>query len=301
MRPRFFSLLLVLLCSAALAGPPPSHKQLRVFVFGDSLSDNGNLIVYHPEYMGSEMPPPYDPQRFSNGPIWVDHVGTVLKTTVAPEVDGGTNYAASAATISPDNYLTVWPDITGFAEVDRYLEDFGSADPAAIYVVWFGGNDIDPPAEYTEWAFTTLVDMLGRLHAAGARNFLIPNMTDIGEWPLLRDFFPPDYAAALSEMTLLWNERLLELEDLFPDATIRISNVYALKEFIDRFPDLFGFTNTTDPCYHRWTDETVCPNPENYWFWDPSHPTTRAHRVLASLFVLDLWRAGMLKPKDFRH
>ena len=259
------------------------------------------------------MPPPYDPARFSNGPIWVDHVGDVLETTIAPEVEGGTNYAASAATVSPDNYLTLWPDVTGFTEVDRFLEDYGSADPAAIYVVWFGSNDIDPPAEYTEWAFTTLVDMLGPPPCC--RRTQVPDSQPerhrrVAAHP---GILPPEYAEALSEMTLLWNARLQGLAALFPDSTIRISNVHALKEFIDQFPELFGFTNTTDPCYRRWSDETVCENPEDYGSGpespddsrsrgadQPVHPRPLASRDDQTQGLSTLSRKGSTSPGGSR-
>src|SRR6188472_2981783 len=47
----------------------PLHNMV---VFGDSLSDNGNLY----EFMKHQLPqdPPYFAGRFSNGPVWVEHL-----------------------------------------------------------------------------------------------------------------------------------------------------------------------------------------------------------------------------------
>ena len=274
----------------------PPHNPPKIFVFGDSYSDNGNLVVYHPEFMGSELPPPYDLQRFSNGPIWVDYMAKALGTTLLPEVNGGTNYAVGGATISPENRYAYFPDADGFAQVERFLEREGSADPDAIYIVWLGINDLDPPREYVEWIFGTLVDMVGRLHAAGARKFVIPNLTDVGQLPVIQMFFPPEDIEAFSEMTVIWNDLLQGLDEIFPDAQIRISDVYRLKRIIDANPEVFGFTNTTDSCYQIFTDGSVCSNPDQYWFWDHIHPTSRAHKLLSRLFILDMLLAGELAP-----
>ncbi len=220
---------------------------------------------------------------------------------MAPVVQGGTNYSLGGATISPDNYLNVDPYASGFAMVDRFLADKGSADPRAIYIVWLGGNDIDPPDAFTEWNFEQLVTMIRRLHAAGARHFLIPNLVDIGKLPVIIGLGDADYARQLSDMTILFNQLVAGLSARFPDAKIHIANVYRLRTLIDRYPKAFGFINTTQPCFTAIAlggNGVVCPQPDQYWFWDPSHPTTKAHRLLSSLFLLELLKAGELTPGD---
>ena len=46
----------------------------KIVVFGDSLSDNGNLY----EYMKHKLPisPPYFEGRFTNGPVWIENIAT---------------------------------------------------------------------------------------------------------------------------------------------------------------------------------------------------------------------------------
>ena len=65
---RFVSILLL----SFMIGVVSSATVDQVVVFGDSLSDNGNLY----EYMQREMPlsPPYYKGRFSNGPVWIELV-----------------------------------------------------------------------------------------------------------------------------------------------------------------------------------------------------------------------------------
>jgi phospholipase/lecithinase/hemolysin len=277
------------------------HAPKTVYVFGDSLSDTGNSYLRYSSLWPWAFSPPYAVPRLSNGPIWPDYLGVAIGTTISPVVYGGTNYSLVGATISPENYLSFDPYATGFAMVDRFLAGNGSADPRAIYVVWLGGNDIDPPDTFTEWNFEQLAVMVGRLHAAGARNFLIPNVMDIGKLPVIIGLGDPTYAQQLSEMTVLFNQLVAGLPARFPDSKIQIADVYRLRSLIDRYPKVFGFTNTTESCYKAVAlggDGSVCPRPDQYWFWDHAHPTTRGHKLLSSLLVLELLKAGELKASD---
>ena len=54
---------------SGIVAATPLHN---VVVFGDSLSDNGNLY----ELMRHQLPPspPYFEGRFSNGPVWIEHL-----------------------------------------------------------------------------------------------------------------------------------------------------------------------------------------------------------------------------------
>lgn len=280
-------------------GSPRAQKM--VYVFGDSFSDNGNGYVRYASLLPWIFSPPYTVPRYSNGPMWPDYLGNSLGTSIAPVVQGGTNYAIGGATISPDNYLNFEPYASGFAMVERFLAARGTADPRAIYVVWLGGNDIDPPDTFTEWNFEQLVAMVGRLYSAGARRFLVPNLVDVGKLPVIIGLGDPDYARQLSDMTILFNQLVAGLPARFPAARIQIASVYRLRVLIDRYPKAFGFTNTTDPCYTAVAlggDGVVCAHPEKYWFWDPSHPTTRAHKLLSDLFLLELLKAGELNAHD---
>jgi len=50
-------------------------------VFGDSYCDVGNLYL---ATGGAEAAPPYYDGRFSNGPIWLDHVAGFLGVPLKP-------------------------------------------------------------------------------------------------------------------------------------------------------------------------------------------------------------------------
>ena len=88
----------------ALADDPPFSK---VYVFGDSNVDNGNVYIAtsadpNDQYPTTPPSPPYDRGRFSNGPVWVEVMAERLGLP-NPEASlaGGTNYAGGGATTGP--------------------------------------------------------------------------------------------------------------------------------------------------------------------------------------------------------
>ena len=86
---------LAALCAVSLAlVPAPTPAQIPssfsdIVVFGDSLSDNGNLFR-----LTGQPPPPYFKGRFSNGPVWVERLAAPLG------LDGITDFALGGATTS---------------------------------------------------------------------------------------------------------------------------------------------------------------------------------------------------------
>ena len=83
----------------AVAGP-----FREVVVFGDSLSDSGNVFAATEAVLAEAIPvsPPYDEGRFSNGPVWVDILAEKLGLQLHPFLQGGTNFALGGAAIGFD-------------------------------------------------------------------------------------------------------------------------------------------------------------------------------------------------------
>jgi phospholipase/lecithinase/hemolysin len=81
--------------AALLFSPVAAHAYSALYVFGDSLSDAGNV------YLGSggdEPAAPYVNGQFSNGPIWVQDLSTHLGLgAVTPWLGGGNDYAFGGA------------------------------------------------------------------------------------------------------------------------------------------------------------------------------------------------------------
>ena len=285
--------------NAVSSGRGPGYTPRTMVIFGDSMSDTGNGYArFYDVFTGFGFKlytPYYAVPRWSNGLMWPDHLGTAIGWTSKPAVNGGTNYAIAGSTVSPEGIYNARPEMSGYAQVDQYLAAFHRAHPQAVHIVWIGGNDIESPASLTEQAFEQLVTMMGRLHAAGARRFLVPTVDDTGKLPLVISWGDPAYAQQLSDMTVLFNQLLMTLPARLPGADIRIADVYRLKTMIDTYPGLFGFTNTTEGCYKSYADGSICSDPNKHWFWDGSHPTTLGHKWIANLFAFEIAGAGWLK------
>lgn len=94
--------------TSALAAAPFTG----LYVFGDSLSDNGNNLLAFGGATGGPVVPtatwvptfPYDSGVYSNGPVWVNSfaAGLGLAPFAAPSFLGGGDYAAGGAKVGTE-------------------------------------------------------------------------------------------------------------------------------------------------------------------------------------------------------
>ncbi len=250
-----------------------------MYVFGDSLSDSGNIFAATSGTPNWAPLAPYFDGRFSNGPVWVEALADQLSLSALPSVTGGTNYAWGGARAGGG---VGFPPTLG-SQAGIFLGDVGGvADSDALYVVWGGGNDV--LANESANAADDLVATISTLADAGARNFLVPNLPDIGQTPgALGD----GTSALMTQLTLDHNQALAdglaELSLLSPELNIVSFDVYAIFQALLADPGSFGISNVDETC---WTGDlfgngTACANPDEYAFWDDIHPTGYTHAVLA--------------------
>ena len=162
----------------------PTYDNL--YVFGDSYCDVGNLFL---ATGGAEPAAPYYNGRFSNGPLWVDHVAGFLGVPLKPSLLTGTDYAFAGAWVTeavpiPGGSIPSVPQ-----QVRMYLAQHGGkADPNALYVLEGGGNDIlgtttgSPEALAYQIALGIATSEL-LLRQAGARHFVIPDLLNVALLP----------------------------------------------------------------------------------------------------------------------
>jgi outer membrane lipase/esterase len=193
----FRTLFLPLILSLPLLATAGPFSNL--YVFGDSLSDTGNLLG-----TGAPRPfpfaGPYMGDRFSNGPLWVEHLAQGLGLSpqaAAPFIYGGNNYAFAGAQtgIYPappaDQIPGVLAQVGGIWAPTRT----GPTDPNALYVVVAGGNDMRDARSLFGTnsatdiagrqaaavnAITNLANTLGLLATLGAKNILVATLPDLG-------------------------------------------------------------------------------------------------------------------------
>ncbi|MBW4664368.1 MAG: SGNH/GDSL hydrolase family protein [Chroococcus sp. CMT-3BRIN-NPC107] len=242
----------------------------NIYVFGDSLSDTGNLF----RATGGLLPPSrfYSEGRASNDLLWIEYLAEDVGATT-------TNYAFGGATTGNDN--TSIPGLIGLEQqITNFQATNSFADPDALYVVWAGSNDYlgagvtDPsvPVGNLASSIATLADY-------GADNFLVVNLPDLGQLPATNN------SASSSSLTTLTDAHNLsldtELNSLSVSYDINIYDLDANSLFTNAIatPELFGFKNVTNACL---TDPS-CQNPDQYLFWDNLHPTTAAHELIGDL------------------
>jgi phospholipase/lecithinase/hemolysin len=271
-----------------------------LIVFGDSLSDAGDnpsAVTSLYKSLGGNCDPlhpcspfgSYDGGRFSNGPVASEH----LAKNIFPAEVNTTNFKGYAVAGATSGNHNIGNDADPFGilnlpgmqqEVNLYMSNTGGvADPNALYFVWGGSNDYlihDSPVQ----AARNIGNYVNVLAAAGARNFLVPNLPDLGLTPSARMegevSLAHDYSVVFN--TELANQ-LGSLDATLPAINIHRFDTFALLNDVVQNPVNYGLTDVTNPCFTLLG--ITCDNPEARLFWDDFHPTTAAHAILAAGFA----------------
>lgn len=259
---------------------PAAATYSDIYVFGDSLSDSGNIYA---ATLGGVPPPPYFNGRFSNGPTYADNLASMLGFGLAPSLLGGHNYAFGGATAAPGS--SVGPLATDLGtQVNSFRALAGSADANALYVVWAGGNDLRAATPATAGAvigaaLTGVQNAITGLYAEGARNFLVMNMPDLGLTPEATSGGTASAATFLSGLyNNGFNSVINGLRSVLAGEDIDTLDTFSLLNDAVADPGKYGLTNVTDNCLMA---GAAC-TPGSWLFWDGIHPTAAGHRMIAA-------------------
>lgn len=257
------------------AGRVNAYSQL--VVLGDSLTDTGNVFAS----TGSTIPAaPYFNGRVSNGPVWVEQLADNLGLSANPSLTGGTNYAFAGA-VTGDPPGSTPPTLV--EQTGLFLTAAGGmADPDALYVVFGGGNDVRDGA--TANSIDNLSNIIATLAGAGATDFLIPNLPDIGKTP--ESLGTPGLSDTATALSVAFNNDLAsEVSDLRTSLGLTIFefDTFSFLNNIIANPGDFGLTNVDTACYDGQPGiggpGNVCSNPDEYVFYDTFHPTAVTHAL----------------------
>jgi phospholipase/lecithinase/hemolysin len=301
-------------CSAVLTY---AQEYTSIVVFGDSLSDTGNVADLTQAKYGVRIPGPdadYTDGRFTDGTdtvpaahnyfgVWVEQLAASFpsKPVVKASLDGGTDYAYGFATTgSGTGVFTFGPSDSLFVNVDnigQQITDYLATKPRihekTLFIVWGGAIDVlyaTSTADVINAAVNQAVNVQ-RLVDAGATEFIIPNLPPLGAVPRLNG--SPTTSIPATEASALYNQTLsagLALVRRFnPGRHLNLVqlNVFGLFNQIISAPSKYSLVNVTDSSQGNYT-----LNPDTYLFWDDLHPTTRGHNILA------VSAAKLLAPED---
>lgn len=271
----------------------------KLVVFGDSLSDTGNLALI-------DLPSPYFDNRISNGPVLADLLAQSIGSNA--ERSGhllgsstGFNYAVAGGNIVGDDPEDLSSQVTAFLQrVDN------SADTEALYFVFAGGNDLrglrsqaSPMLADVQIAqFIAELDLqMSRLVTAGARAFLVPNVANIGRLPetIERESGAPGLIARAETYSRRYNQALnLMLDKYRANSNISIVefDLFAALEDILNNADQFGFNNIEEGCFDPDGPsielECVLFGFESRPFFDQLHPSSATNQFISVSLIQNL-------------
>jgi phospholipase/lecithinase/hemolysin len=301
---------LAAIVSFGAAAAPPSYKIMHVF--GDSLADSGN--VFHLTRTAQiRVPPPnlYFQGRFSNGPTAPEVLWSLLnpgsKTVLKPvlpsvkltQVDS-VNFAFGGAgtgeiTLTPGQFFV--PGLKGQVATFVQLAKAKGLAKKALYLIVAGSNDylFSPPGVTPDpmAVVGNIKTSIQRLYAAGARDFMVLNVPNLGKVPLVTVPDTPENqqkAAILSGLAAQHNASLAaaltQLRGQLAGATIRSFDLGPLTQdppldaaLDDVLFDGAGFClfAPAPPCAAGLADFN---QGAGYFFWDALHPTAAMHKLL---------------------
>ncbi len=220
-----------------------------VIVFGDSLSDNGNL--YNFLWHTTPASPPYYEGHFSNGIVWAEQ----LYASLFPSEynTGFKNYAVGGAG-AVLSYKQVLP-YTLKMELESYLYWHAySKKEDTLFTIWIGGNNyLNAPANtdgITDSVVQAINNAIEKLIKAGGNKFLIPNLPDLGKTPYAIE---QNQQGVLTHLVKVHNKKLAatiaELQQKYPEVTFVYFDIYTFfGDTLDHAKD-YGFSIIDEPCY----------------------------------------------------
>ena len=259
---------------ATIYRTPTGYSIKNLYVFGDSLSDVGNIFALT---LGASPPAAagYVGGRFTNGGNYTDYLAASLGVANTASLLGGSNYAFGGAKIDasqlpPLGLLTQYGGMYAPAHL--------VADPNALFIVYGGGNDINSLSVNLNDSLNNLGLIVGGLIQMGATNIVIPNAPDLGRTP---DNINTQDAAAKTARSKAFNAGLATMVAAL-ESTFLIDlltpDVFGFSANILDNPATYGLTNVTDSCLGN----LACmADPSHNFYWDGIHPTTKMYKLMA--------------------
>lgn len=323
MMKRFLVLLFIL-----ISMPVSALTVDKIIVFGDSLSDNGNVYAATWNKVPRE---PYYQGRFTNGLTWVENLADIMKMQLI-------DYAYGGAWAEPYEDSTLYFPYDLSTQVQTYLLQsvFDWSRSQHLFVIWSGANDYLVGRDNVEYATTNTVvhiqKQIETLIESGAKQVAVLNLPNLAETPLAHKL-GAEYTENVRVLTQMHNEKLAAMlakeQTQHPD--VKIIAVDITKYFDELITNhaSYGISNVYDSCYDsnvlpentfikvdklqqkvdvkksvqlrevlasgasKQAVVQACPNPDEYMFWDHVHPTRVVTRLLAKAVYDDLRRYGI--------
>ena len=258
-------------------------------VFGDSLSDPGNLFNFS---SGTQPPPPYVDGRFSNGPVWNEPFLAEMEAAGKPWVN-----AAFGGALAGDGGQV--PNLEEQLSLAAPFLPLAGDNPAAA--VWMGANDLfagigSPDVEaFARQTANKVADAAAVLGQAGISTVFLFNLPDIGASPSYA-LLQPALAAQATLASNAYNAALKARISGLRASGMRIMPVDIAAAFEDLLanPAAFGVSDVTLPCVFPsdsvaalFGQPQVCDAATSMEraFFDGVHPNAAVHSAVGAIFA----------------
>lgn len=273
----------------------------HIYVYGDSYSDGGASLDISTKAVEASVPGasilPNDPALalYDNQGRWTNGLTSVevLSERLAVSL---TNYAVGGAKSGNGNFFG-WLDSfqnTGvFGQVEQFSKEHAKqpAEADSLHYIFVSANDFfeyldepDSPGTIDELAAQTvdnITQSVRDLSALGARQFLVVNASDLAALPGALEFgITAQSEQFTSRVNALLPANLESLLQVLDDTEIALYDHVAMSDRIRESSQDYGLTNITEPCQPVFPVEAACSNPDEYYFWDENHPTSRVHQII---------------------
>jgi outer membrane lipase/esterase len=311
-RTTFLTIVTMIAFAVSAAASTLTDSYSSFWVFGDSLSDTGNLYA---ATAGTQPPAPYYNGRFSNGPIWADLVGGAFQA--AGRVTGNFAYGGATAVTNADAV----PDFDAQRAIFGATVPGAALGPRPLASVFFGANDLFAAIGAFATSPTALSDVaaaavsaaqavgsgIQALAQTGIRDFAVWNLPDLGKTPYLSLFSPPGVSTLGSYATGVFNGALSQVAAGLGASGLGVSMIdtFSLMNAAASDPGHFGFSNATLPCLfpspavaQSFERPVLCSSEvaASLLFFDGVHPTAKGQIALAETFAASVAIAAVPLP-----
>lgn len=261
----------------------------NILVFGDSLSDMGNAK----DSINTPDVPPYWNGRFSNGPVWVEHLSESMgiTTTRGTGTQVGDNRAFGGSQTGQGYSYLILPNVG--AQINSYLTNVQTnIGNDELVILWAGGNDFLYGSGDPDVISANMASHITTLSEAGASRFIVPNLPPLETTPEVQSRSNSAQTQMAADV-IEYNQKLATVvSDLVSSLNIEIQllDTYALFDQIVSNANHLGITNTIDPACSSTgsllplpicnSGDPVANNVEQYLYFDKAHPTATMHAAI---------------------
>ncbi len=298
---------------------PASDGITHMVVFGDSLSDPGNLSR---NTFGFVVPKNIFWQgRFSNGPVWADYVENSARWTVD-------NYAVGGARTRPGSFpeKLVVPSLP--EQIDKNTSRLKQLDTQkTLITIWIGPNNyLRNSGEYqdangkpkvaaltqgVEETINEIENEIAKIQKLGFKRIVVGTMPELGGINRDPKGATPSTDETLFLATRLHNQALKQMLERVKakDSQLKLVKYqsYEINNATFENPKAFGFTKLDAPCFvgningDFYGKQEFCNDPMGHKFWEYIHPNTRMQCYYAAQFLGDIAEAGFIAGYNKEH